>query len=988
MSFNKAKILKSAEKYVQQGKIAAAIDEYRKIVEADPNDLTMINTLGDLCVRAGRTEEAIQNFSRIAENYRENGFTLKAIAMFKKISKLEPSNTETSLRLADLYSKQGLIVDARQQYLIVADAYRRNGQTKRSLEILQKIADLDPENTSVRLKLAESYHMEGMHEEALDAFIYAGQEFVKKNKLPEGIQAFQKALSINGDSKQALKFICDAYSQINELNKAFELLTHALDKNPGDTDLIVILGRTYLSAKMFDEAEQTFTRLLELDKSRYDYMIEVARRFLETGQFDKVVIAIDKCIDLLIARRQEEKAITLLKGILEYDANHMYALKRLADIYTRVREDHNLISTLNLIVEASLRNQSKPEAIAALRQLMEIEPDESSHRQRLASLGGDPIVQPTYTIPPAFESKSATMPLPPQAEPNVAEKQLREAEMYANRGYADLAAELLEELVKNYPTYVEARLKLKQIYIDGGLEDKAALQCLELSKLYESAGDTALASDLLSEAQELNPALAAPRTPLRSAPAIMPKVNGPAPSNASLMSDAVEIDLSGSLNDVSLESLGFNQGDVTPAPPPPRVNAPASNPFGGSGAYNIMPDIFGQASVPPPSPMPETPSQPPTSFESLFATPTLETPTTPPPINISVKGAPADIASSSFEISLEEQQGSSQLAKDKILRDELEGVDFYIAQGYLEIARDTLENLDKQYPNHPAITQRFGQLGIQRTVASPNSTQSLSDILIEPIEEPAVPPPSSFAGRSISDLGTPPPMSYAEPQPTAPAQDFMARYQQSPGGLSSFDSLVSEIDDALEDMPTSDVLPMAPPPSAPAAKSPNNSPAPQNFNSIKEPGLDDEFNNIFQEFKDGLEQNEQPDFETHYNLGLAYKDMELYDDAIEEFQTAWKASSPTGGDGNYFNCCNMLGFCFLSKDLARPAISWYKRGLDAPGRSEEEYQAMRYEMAQAYENLGELERALEYLHEVYALDVNYRNVAAKIKDIEDKMGGE
>ena len=59
MSFNKAKILKSAEKYVQQGKIAPAIDEYRKIVDADPNDLTMINTLGDLCVRAGRTEDRL-----------------------------------------------------------------------------------------------------------------------------------------------------------------------------------------------------------------------------------------------------------------------------------------------------------------------------------------------------------------------------------------------------------------------------------------------------------------------------------------------------------------------------------------------------------------------------------------------------------------------------------------------------------------------------------------------------------------------------------------------------------------------------------------------------------------------------------------------------------------------------------------------------------------------------------------------------------------
>src|SRR5207253_156130 len=69
------------------------------------------------------------------------------------------------------------------------------------------------------------------------------------------------------------------------------------------------------------------------------------------------------------------------------------------------------------------------------------------------------------------------------------------------------AAELLEELVAQHPHYVEAKLKLKQLYIDGGLEDKAAAQCLDLARIYEEQGDNALANDLLSEAYELNPSL-------------------------------------------------------------------------------------------------------------------------------------------------------------------------------------------------------------------------------------------------------------------------------------------------------------------------------------------------------------------------------------------------------------------------------------------------------------------------------------------------
>src|ERR1041384_3290589 len=71
MSLNKSKALRTAEKYALQGKIPAAIDEYRKVVNADPGDLTTVNTLGDLYVRAGRIQDAISNFSRIADSYRD-----------------------------------------------------------------------------------------------------------------------------------------------------------------------------------------------------------------------------------------------------------------------------------------------------------------------------------------------------------------------------------------------------------------------------------------------------------------------------------------------------------------------------------------------------------------------------------------------------------------------------------------------------------------------------------------------------------------------------------------------------------------------------------------------------------------------------------------------------------------------------------------------------------------------------------------------------
>src|SRR6267143_2919366 len=108
MAFEKAKVLKAAEKFLSQGNINAAIKEFRQIVEHDLTDFTTLNMLGDLCVRAGKKEEAISSFLRIAEHYREQEFTLKAIAMYKKIERLNPHDPEIASKLAKLYAAQGL----------------------------------------------------------------------------------------------------------------------------------------------------------------------------------------------------------------------------------------------------------------------------------------------------------------------------------------------------------------------------------------------------------------------------------------------------------------------------------------------------------------------------------------------------------------------------------------------------------------------------------------------------------------------------------------------------------------------------------------------------------------------------------------------------------------------------------------------------------------------------------------------------------------
>ncbi|MBV9958092.1 MAG: tetratricopeptide repeat protein, partial [Acidobacteria bacterium] len=120
------------------------------------------------------------------------------------------------------------------------------------------------------------------------------------------------------------------------------------------------------------------------------------------------------------------------------------------------------------------------------------------------------------------------------------------------------------------------------------------------------------------------------------------------------------------------------------------------------------------------------------------------------------------------------------------------------------------------------------------------------------------------------------------------------------------------------------------------------------------------------------------------NLGLAYKEMDLLDEAVEEFQVAASLVAPRDGTARYLQCCNLLGHCFMQKAMPRPAVMWFKRGLDAPGHTEDEYQALRYELGTAYERMGELDQAIDVFSEVYGVNVSYRGVAEKLRELQSQ----
>jgi Flp pilus assembly protein TadD len=113
--------LKTAEKLLRQGKLDGAIAEYVRLTEEFPNDWNAVNALGDLYGRAGQVEKAATQFIRIADHLYSEGFMPKAAALYKKVLRIKPDDEHTLLRLADLATRSGVLVDAKNYYRQVAD---------------------------------------------------------------------------------------------------------------------------------------------------------------------------------------------------------------------------------------------------------------------------------------------------------------------------------------------------------------------------------------------------------------------------------------------------------------------------------------------------------------------------------------------------------------------------------------------------------------------------------------------------------------------------------------------------------------------------------------------------------------------------------------------------------------------------------------------------------------------------------------------------
>jgi len=139
-----------------------------------------------------------------------------------------------------------------------------------------------------------------------------------------------------------------------------------------------------------------------------------------------------------------------------------------------------------------------------------------------------------------------------------------------------------------------------------------------------------------------------------------------------------------------------------------------------------------------------------------------------------------------------------------------------------------------------------------------------------------------------------------------------------------------------------------------------------------------DFADMLKKFKQGVAENvEAEDYQSHYDLGVAYKEMGLVDEAISEFQKALR------GPDNRVRTYEAIGQCFIEKGQNQMAATILSRALNEKGMADDQLVGVLYLLGRANESLGKVEEAMQFYQRVFIVDISFHDVADRLNALEN-----
>ena len=948
MAYNKSKYVEAAQKLLNQGKVPQAIAEYQLILKYEPKDQVTLMTIGELYIRQGETFQAIEYFERLAQIFVGDGFLTKAIAVYKRIAKLAPEEIKPLERLADLYVQQGVMSEARPLFLQLAEIHLKHNRQTEAVALLKKLLQAEPDNLRIQIRLADLYQLMGKPGDAVETYISAAQRALARGDHAESDKQSDKALKLDPANVPALIVKARSASSQGRFADAAEFLKNlpGLDKGGEQSEFLLDL---YLKTANWDEATSLALQVFEGDEKNFGLAQKASEALMESGQTDRALALVSRLRIPMLDAGEHDAVARLLSDLASRMPGRIEPLEWLVDSYGRTSDSFRMPDALAQLGSALVAAKQLSRAKEVFEQLVDRQPESESAKRKLNDvLRKMGLPAPEEEPEPEVETLQADIPQPeapklrqeeaaapePTASQSAEEhldeetqkfiaQSLTDVDLFASYGLTQKAIGLLEAILRRAPNHTPTLEKLLDFVLGAGDDRRTAELAAQLERIHRERGDAPGAErfgELRRRFQR-----AAGLSDEEIAAAASPSAAAPVTAEEAGESE-------GTLEELPVSEAAI--AEVVPQPVEPQKSAAPAPPVHEVDLSDEWASLLEQgaaskappakpAAVPPskatapapPAPEPATAKEWEISeFEIPVENPTVEEPTSAG----SFTGISAQLPESESKAPAEEEVIEVIPVEESHRNEPLQGAPPAEPEPVQEIA------LDQEY--ELVLTEEpEAEPAIQKLPAPPEKT------------------PETIASQVLS------------------SDQFLA-------------DLASEIDQLGIGELTPPAVEAAPAEAVPVvqAEAPVSTPAPGAENEpLKE--VFDEFRAEFGEIG-----AEDEDLETHYNLGIAFREMGLLEEAISEFQKVAKANEKGKAFRYAMQCCTLLGLAFMEKGQPNIAAIWYERALRTPGVDAESTLALRYDLGVAQETANDLDAALRSFSQVYAVNIDYRDVADRI----------
>ncbi len=940
---NRLKTLQLADKLFKQGKIEASIKEYQKVIDSKPDDLEVRRIIGDLFLKLNKLPEAFKQFEWISDFYLKEGFFTKAIAMYKRITRLDPQNESVSFKLADLYSKQGLTIEAKQIYLELAEEYKRQNNQKKALGIYKKILELDRGNIKMRILLADNYLREGMKEEAVTEYFTASDILIKKKEFPQAEELLMQAYGKVKHLKIFEKLISCYVTQGNS-NKAIQMLRNLGDEIFKHLNLLKILGELYFKNNLIEEAEQIYKRIAEIDSNETEVIMKLGKVYLHREEIDKAYQLFLPTIDRFIEKEKFDEANSLLRFIITSSNTYLPALNKLAAIFKATKKSSSLIALYESLLPIYEQKNMRSELIGVLNELIELSDSPFAYQEMLGRLTGEPAAEEE-------ENKQ---------EREFISFQLNNADQALKNNNFKRAVDLLKTAQNAFPGNIDIRNKLFDVFQMSNDIEALLAEGIELLKIYKKENRDDEYKVMLDKLTKLKPN-----------DERLLDLSGHERTNieidfdhAEMIEQIKELQQPG-LGEVEIDGLRGEDEDIfllkgedsLQLKTEPESKKGLSSHLAELDFY-ISEGYFSNAE----KALERLRKEYPESREVQSRLDRVKKAKgSQPDKTDSIRVKPGETEKIEIESSISQESDILQKFEDSRVEIRLDSLlnqsdEKIVSNDFAEIddIQFEIEMEEPESKEAPPLIAIDPEQIIQAPTGSKKSTSSDPSYL-----------GSSADFLDIDNIFT---RDEAPASSESPFQDIDENdLAESEVDILKSESLFPEEEDFFE---TEKLVPQE----LSAIKQWVEELQKQRTSTIEKNMME-----IFKEFKKGVDEKiGQEDYDTRYNLGIAYKEMGLIEEAIHEFLISSKHPL------KFFDSTGLLGICFREKGMMDEAIGWFEKALGTPDRKDDEYNAVKYELVQTAKLKEDFLYAKKLAFEILKKDPNYRDIKTVFKELQDK----